>query len=381
MLKVYLDTQDYAHLYKEDISPDLVETKRRLLAFERAGLVKFPLSFLTLFEFVQDYESEHETDREKRSVFLSEICGNETLPYFLDLALKNKPIDEESWLPFGAIRNFSVEHMFSVLRYEIKQKKGIPRSLRRDLQNPLVLRSFLKNYLQSQNSENLNSTNWNPELENFYFDFFKDYLLGIISEQEANRRFRESVFEPAKFFSIWYQRFSNKNALKQFHGEAIEKFYQGSVLLHQKVPILVANLKEARSKFKSSMIAVSESSRKLENLGIAMVPCSMELPPAPDFDEFYSNSRLPETLMALVPDIQSIFRAYHKGLYDGQFTPQKSDIIDIFHSVYIDRVDLWRTDKSFADFLARANIFPKKKIVVSLNDLPNRIDKLLEDKT
>ena len=72
-LKVYLDSQDYYNLYHNEISSDHKKIRIQLLEFKKTGQVCFPLSFLTLFEFVRDYAPTYREDRKARAAFLSEI--------------------------------------------------------------------------------------------------------------------------------------------------------------------------------------------------------------------------------------------------------------------------------------------------------------------
>ncbi len=377
MLKVYLDTQDFSNLYKKELSAEFFEIKKYLVTLKRKGLVSFPLTYLLLFEFTQDYDAKYEKDRIDRAKLLSDLCGNDTLPYFQDLAIINNPIDYHSWLPFGSADNFAVRRMLSVLRHEIKIRANIPRQLRHDLQNPLVLRNFLQGFLEKQILTGNPSTNWNPELGDFNFDFFRDFLLGKITEDEANTQFRESVFEPAKFFTIWYQRFSNKNALAQFHGETIEKFFKLSQEFHGKLPDLYQKAQASRKLAKDAIANAEKSNAVLLSLGINVGHDTPDLPLVPSFDEIYEMSSLAKFFNAFQPQLRDTMRCYHKALFDRQFHPKLSDFKDIFHSVYIEQVDLWRTDKGFADFLQRTNIHPAEKIVPTLKELPDRIDRLL----
>lgn len=377
MLRVYLDTQDYANLYKDDIHPDLKVVKTKLLQYKAKGLVKFPLSFLTLFEFVTDYQTEYEADRQKRSEFLSLLCGVDTVPFFMDLALKYKRVDDTTWIPSESLDNFSVARMLSVLRYELKSRANIPRRMRADLQNPLYLRSFLKAYLLRQNSDGNLNMNWHPELNQLSFDFFKDYLLGKISEDEANLRFRESVFEPAKFFNIWYQRFSNTNALTQFYGESIDKLYQLSLQFKSELPASTSKLNDSRASLKKSVKKVVDIQKKLSELGLET---NFKLPTLPieiDWEQLCEAMKIPETLGVFSDQMATLFKSYFDAVFHQQFAPKRSDVVDIFHSVYIDHVDLWRTDRSFENFLVRSKYPLRHKIVPTLQELPGRIELLL----
>ena len=56
---VYLDSQDYLRMYQDDLSDELAEVRRRLLEHKNKNLVRFPFSFLVLFELLQDYDVTH----------------------------------------------------------------------------------------------------------------------------------------------------------------------------------------------------------------------------------------------------------------------------------------------------------------------------------
>jgi hypothetical protein len=376
---VYLDTQDYANLYKDDVSNEYLKVKQQLIDFKESGRVKFPLSFLTLFEFIQDYPSEFELDRQKRSEFMSKICSTNTLPYFMDLALKGAKIDEKTWLPSGSIENFSVSKMLSIMRYKIKEHNAIPRQLKRNLQNPLVLKNYLKDYLTRQVNSNDLTTNWNAELPELSFEFFVDYLLGKITEVEADAQLRESVFEPAKFFEIWYKRFSNKNALLQFYGQPIEKLYQVCAMYYEKMPQVREKYAEAKKNLQKSIKEI-EKLRELHPDGYFDDHRRMpELPRAPSWEETYQSSDLANKMSLFNDQTRCVFERYFADVTSIRFKPKKSDVVDAFHTVYIDHVDLWRTDKAWADFLLRADVFPKHKIVASLMELPSKIHNLLTE--
>ena len=378
MLTVYLDSQDFAHLYRDDISPELINVKNCLLAYKRNNLIKFPISFLTLFEFIQDYQTEFETDRQKRADFLSQLCGTDTLPHFMDIAIENNEIDENSWLPHGAIDNFSVAHLLSVLRFAIKTRPGIPRDLRRDLQSPLVLRNYLRKYFHGRISNIESATKWNSELIDldFDFDFFRDCLLDKLTEVEANKRFRDSVFEPAKFFEIWYKRFSNKNALNQFYGGMVESFWKLCVHLYIAVPELRSEFEQSRRNAIALNLEIAQLNSQIVSLGILPPIEPATIPAAQDWNAFFENIVPNEKLEQLIPSLQMVFHHYLRAISVQQFKPKKSDIIDIFHSIYLERVDLWRTDRSFANFLSRIEGFSTAKIVPSLLELPTRIEKI-----
>jgi hypothetical protein len=377
-ITVYLDTQDFARLYKEDISEELSDIKKQLINFKESGRVKFPLSFLTLFEFIQDYPSEFESDRQKRSEFMSEICGTNTLPYFLDKALKGSQVDESTWLPHGALDKFSVSQMLSVLRHTIKESKSIPRQTKRDLQNPLILKNYLRDYLNRQTNSGGLSTTWNADIPEFSFEFFVDYLLGYITELEANMRFRQSVFEPAKFFAIWYKRFSNKNALQQFFGEPIDKLYQSCLRFHEQMPLARENFNEAKKNLQFFNTEYSKLRKQHPELEYDENLKRRDIPKAPTWNEVYQGSTFAEKLNLLNDETKSVFEKYFSDISAIRFKPKKSDIVDAFHTVYISESDLWRTDRAWADFLLRAEIFPKEKIVTSLQELPSKIENLLK---
>lgn len=377
MLKIYLDTQDFAHLYKTNIATELKVVRDQLLEFRLKGQVSFPLSYLSLFEFVQDYKTEFEVDRQRRAEFLTQICGTDTLPFYLDIGLKGRPIDDKSWLPHGAIKGFSVGYLIAALKSEIKKSKTLNRNQRRQFQNSNNLIPYLRSFLNRQRHQNKNEIIWHPELPEFSFDFFRDFILGRLSEQEANQQFRDSVFEPAKFFSIWYQRFSNSNPLSQYSGKETDVFHASCIEFHRHISDLRRQHKDIRKTHKSLLKSVNELNKLLQENGLP----SHEKPPKPQsfptFDELITQQNILKSVDQLRSETATRMKAYFRALYDGQFAPTRSDIVDVFHAAYLEHVDLWRRDHKFCDFLLRIEGQPHNRIVSSLAELPARIEELL----
>src|SRR5947208_15341566 len=83
MLKVYLDTSDYAVLYKERCTPELAHVKRRLLGFVDSGKIMIGFSFPIIFELLQDCTPEFLSDRLERARILKRLCKTNCFPYLV----------------------------------------------------------------------------------------------------------------------------------------------------------------------------------------------------------------------------------------------------------------------------------------------------------
>jgi hypothetical protein len=378
MIIVYLDTQDFARLYKDNLSSELAEVKAKLLDFKRSGVVSFPLTFLTLFEFIQDYRTEFENDRQQRSNFMSQICGTDTLPYFADLMQTSSKVDTTSWIPASSIEEFSVSRMLSAIRHTIKEDESIPKQLKRELQNPNVLKNRLRDHIESQLSENYSPEAWKKETGSFSFEFFVDYLLGKTTEVEANEQFRQSVFEPGKFFALWYQRLSKKNMLTEHFQKEIDEFFAICCEFHAKLPKLYSEIQGAHTKIKRLKREIDKHNLKLKSIGLEELRIDQHIDLAlPNLDEVFNSEKFRVRFGKFADPFNQVVKQYFIALARRQFTPKKSDVIDIFHALYINHVDLWRTDIAFSDFLLKLEIFDNSKIVPNLIELPNRIERLV----
>jgi hypothetical protein len=379
MLTVHLDTQDYIRLYKPNDDPKLRSIRETILSYSKTNAVKFPLSFLTLFEFMQDFNPSYREDRIARARFLSEICSTNTLPFFFDLVMESRNVDENTWLPSTVTEGLS----FGKFVKEAREKfvRSAPtREMRRKLANNSYFKQFIK-----MNRSNSGSSDFILALKNFpvdplrfNFEYFLDYLIGDISESEAKQRFLEAITEPLKFFHVWFDYCSNANPLTEFFGQSITKLHTDLLSINQKVIELKLDTTALRTEISASNKKRKEINQQAVSLGIPIPFERVHLPEIPKWRDLAGSYTFAH-FEDLSDNVRQVMIAYMGAIFEGRI-PVRSDAVDIFNTVYISRVDLWRGDRAMCNLISRTGVGNQDRIVPTLEELPQRIDDALAEK-
>ena len=377
MLTIYLDTSDYAELYKDNATQEIVEIRNRLFGYVGKKQIRIGSSFIVIFELLQDYEPAFLEDRRRRARMVSRLCGSNSFPFLTDLLDGQTFSSDGAWMPREALKIFNFSKLQEEFKNEIMAERRLNREQRRKLSNSSLFAALLK---ENPNLLKFNSTTTAefPLPESFIAgDYMRKFFVGEVSEQEANRELRKCITDPESFFEFWFQFYKKKNPLEEMFGKGLQTMKSGIL----KFQSLLESSKAKASDYKQQVSHFRASERnmrqQLSRLGLSHISRREKLPKAPDFEAIALSMPMPESMKKWPLEIRIFLWEYILTFVKPR-NFQDSDMIDIMHAFYLPHCDLWRGDRAFCNLLLQSNIPYKSRIVPSLKLLPSRIEEALK---
>jgi hypothetical protein len=336
-LKIYLDTSDYTHLHNGEVEAHQA-VHEYLVAKIASGEVVVVLSYPVMMELFQDYDPQCWDKRLEKAKFVKKMCGNNAFRFWMDVQEgENAYSDSLDWHAQFEKGQASIDHIASHYTHFLVNGGLFPKGVARKLKTTKGLKKFVKN-----NPSFFDLKQMEHKFSNRFYekDVLRQYILGNMSEQEADEIFMECLNDPVLFCENYYRVAGLGNYFSNaFHGL--------SKIIHE----LVNKIYELRQKLDGvdGIMKHFDSANYWKNMNTY-------------FPSFFRD----------------ILNAYIKDHYNNQQKLQRSDMADMMHAMYLPHADIWRGDSKFSNILLRQKVQYRDRIVQKLVQLPDRIDRELQ---
>ena len=373
-LRIYLDTSDYGVLYRDPKDADLQRVLDLLLSKKEAGEIEIGFSYPVLWELLQDFSEGYRADRIQRAECLKTLCGRNAYRYLPDLKEGDALSREGHWYP-DIEQPIGVAALKRIWIEQFTQNRDVVRSRahRNALKNPRRFRKIIRDNPQLCDLSGIDLEGFPVTDEFIRKNVFHKYMIGDITEEDADREFLKVLTDPVIFVGTWFD-----------YGGKVNPFTDD---VHQTSRGLRTRLEALQKLF-------AETERKIAEINKLQARAYKNDLPAEIIRELKeSKKRLREAinlgkdikspkLMALLDDhMLEVVTIYFESNLERPSAISDSDFADILHTAYIPHVDLWRGDSKFSRMLIRGQIAQRNKIVPTLRELPARIDQLLGRET
>lgn len=380
-ITVYLDTSDFAVLYKVRPGDGLWPIRERLQQLSDTQDAVFPISYFQVFELLQRCEPAHLIDRFDRIKFMEQISNGWSFPFFEDLQDNSEARQYPQWFPMAAIANFDVDTLLLQLRKMLTQEPHLKKVFRnRTERRSLGSKTGFAKWIEEEPSAL--GTGFEVAGTALYGELFRSgllrrYVLGNVSRHAANQELRSQALNLKSVYHWYFEKADNPNPVTDGLREVAEHW---SVMLH----VLSIQLGEARNQldrlgaikkraaeYRKSEPHASQLANDIERkarLAKRGIKRWMQSPVSFQDNTLFGRSEIME--------IQ--YRASMQAILDaaarGSTKVEQSMLADALHSLYLPYCTLWRGDQTFSRILREANVPNQHKIVPRLSDLPTRID-------
>ena len=366
--KVYLDTSDYAWLYRHQDS----ELYNNLLQIKLEKNVEYYYSYVSYFELIQEYSEKYIEDRLERARCLNELCDGKVIRWFGKLVQGQIYSNSGEWFP----EDDPILTIADIMKAIIGgAEKELPRQLRRRLKNKRGLRKLVDEIPGFLDVSRLRGEFPLPD-EFLNSDVLRKYARGEIGEEDANTILRSAITDPVNFVKVYYGHYKGTNPLT---GHA----HQATANIATALDDMLTAIRQASSarretaqqerrlrgmRARSGEALFDKQIKELNDLKIQLLNIT-------DVGKIVKQFNFNERIGSFYPEfLVKVLEAYVcEILTDENRNIQKSDFGDILNALYIPYVDLWRGDRSFCGLLMRSQIDGHEKIVMSLKCLPERI--------
>lgn len=405
MITVYLDSQDYSNLTDpKQLTPALNATRDSLLAYARAGTVRFLFSSVAICEFVP-LSSESVHLAAKKAEFLSDLCGTNALVSFdrlismeINALFGNAggsvdPIDPQgTWFPDLAPldEEMSVwQRMQGMVGADLIQQ-GLPRKQRRAISRKLVKRgqpcAALRSLLEKHDSRStaaaiIEKYPMRPEQA----DLIAQYVLGRVSEVQFRQALVESLRDP-RWMMQW---FATTHSLAGPIAEIVrrpgrELGEQMRILAKISLDYIVA-LSALNPTGPSPTGRHGDMTKKwseFQDRQLVNIVCTLAQgkfnTDLPDI----STSQVSKCCIGLATTLGSLYSSVWENVGGGRKElPSDSQFVDALHALYAPYVDIFRADRFMAPHILKQVATHGTTVVPRLPLLVEAIEKRLSQNT
>lgn len=377
-MRIYLDTSDYSAMHYAAAGSDSALICDQLRELAHGGQIEIGLSYYVVFELLQKAAPEHREDRLARARMLKDLCGLNAFCYPGDLGHRNAFSKDGVWGPRSAVDDLDVEQLVAQLRQQIRQDPSFTREQRRRLSK----RQAFADYVYREPTVLTLSA-----VEKWPLPFGREfiangdlrrYILGLITQKEANAKLRTCLTDPVTFYETWFEHYGRGNPLEiqgtELAGKLIS-ILEGLQAMLDKQIALRADIKKALKAEGEDALDGEDRRKLIKLLG--------------DIKKFGGEIQSPEEILKGAPKLMKVFGeksahlipqvvlAFHR---DGSRI-RRSDVIDFIHAMYLPHTDLWRGDRSFSGRLVRHKVNNWERVVPTLTELPSRIEAELTKQT
>lgn len=370
-LKIYLDTSDYAALYRLN----LTEVERSVLAYLReqikAGRIEIGFSWPIIWELLQDFSEEYRADRVRRAEFVSELCGQNAFRFMFEIGLGKAFSRDGHWYP-GERKPISIKKLERIWFDAILANPAWAsnRQSRRALNNPTGRRTFIKNNRALCDLRKINLKGMPLSKRFIEGDYFFRYMIGEFPEEVADRELLKCVTDPVQFLNTWFDCAGKENPFTEnihLHGARLKDGFENLREALERVRSLTRQIKEAKRRMHKAKMPremIRELEAQIRGLEASRVPENIIKFNHPIWEQ-------------MGPYVVDVVRAYIRANSESDREIKRSDLADLHHAAYIPHCDLWRGDTTFSNILIEQQVAYWQKIVPKLSDLPRRISERL----
>jgi hypothetical protein len=258
-IRLHLDTSDYAVMYRAapGTTPALIRDQLKEMA--RIGRIEIGLSYHVFFELMRKAEPTCRADRLERAQLLTDLCGRNAFPYPTDLQRGQRFSKEGSWIPRIDLEEIEIERIVENL---------VTAAAHHPLATPHEVRVFSKrNYLARWVSANparfiaLARDVWPLR---FAMGFVESgelnlYLSREMTREDANRKLRHDIIDPATAFDVWFERYGRDDPIARRRNQIADGF----VVMLQKIQAMLDESAGLQTQTKELLGECGENDRKL----------------------------------------------------------------------------------------------------------------------
>lgn len=388
---VYLDSQDYSR-FGDVLRGKSDEATEKLFKYlegrKQAGDVIFAISLPILSEVLQ-YDICFRETALKKAEAIERLCDGWALAYpsrlvAAEVAIVARRLNLTSELPYPTILSAdwhwypNIAHCFEDLNEKMQD------TLKSELHSLGLMnrkqRRIAKKEIQkigfgtlTENAAPIICQEYGFPIE-LIIESLAKFLHGKITPNEASRKLFSEVGKPSKFIELYFEKIDSDKSLPKWIRNFGDNLASAVIEFRDQISKLDLNkkqinefLKTHQRTFGRSVLALAHDAAREFQIG-----------------KFLNDKFLKDPLFATqIPSINVVGTATEVyigqiiGLYGNKFKVENSFGGDLFHSLYLPHVDLWRSDKRFACALQSAMPQYANRIVPRLTELPAAIDKLL----
>lgn len=365
---IYLDTQDYSRLYRSKIGSKEEEICNFLFKLINEEKIIIPASVTLISEILQPCDEKHFSDRIARARFLTSITRGCCLTYPYGDSDLSTPQLSNHWITSDSLHYFSFDALIEGFRQEIAKSNEISRHFRRKFTSTSI---FKNEVLKHPNILSLFDAHVGqaPFLRHFVKgNYWRRYLKGEISSQEANSEFQKWLTDYEALFRLIHQNQDERDILQRV-------FYKFDSNLKNTFDQVLFEYKKMLDKYKENRINTKNMRDKIKSNDIlSQSQKQILLSKAPKSPEINVEEILTEAVHKTLKNFPKyheyleICTAYLNSLLSGKKI-RNSDFRDIVHALNIKSVDYWRGDREFSNTLVKFMPKYKEKISPTLSDL------------
>ncbi|WP_299391351.1 hypothetical protein [Pelagibius sp.] len=337
------------------------------------GTIEVGFSWPIISELIQDFDEEHRHSRVRRAEVLKEVCGTNAFCHPTEFHQGPVFSYDGYWFP-------NIQGSFDIRTVEavwIKQiganKQLIPnRSQRNALKNVKHRRRALRQIPQLADLTKAD-LGLMPLTDKFVKgQYLFRFMVGEISEAEANRELLKIVTDPVLYIVSWFDMAGKTNTFtKEMHSAsaAMEEKFVALRLQAERARESIEDMKAIeRDMYREKMpLDIIRGHKQIRSKLSKKLEIEQVIKPDADLWQILGHHTY------------EVFIAYVKERLDPSgMKSRRSDFADILHAAYIPHCDLWRGDSPFANMLIKRSISLSDRIVPKLTDLPNRIEQFRE---
>ncbi|MDG4875560.1 hypothetical protein P9273_10665 [Mesorhizobium sp. WSM4935] len=368
-IRIYLDTSDYNELAKENT--DYSDVKEFILNGVETGKISTGYSYPIIFELFRKYDTKHKPERLRIARFLKTVCRSNAFPYISDLRAGAQFPNNGIWMPLEALESFSPkalnDYLWDNIRNRIAKDERIPRKIRRQIKSKSGYLDLVRNLPYRE----FNKSDF-PDMpisdEILASGSLQGFIRGSVHAVSLSKELTRWLGDPEAFIQLWYEYSGRDNPLEKVVMDSFQK-------LSTAFETLKTQMKSVDEMYRTAKKAHSDLHKRLHSADLPKdVLSSITLPERP------SRPKLPDANLTLDdkigPGRSGHFNHYFNALRDDRIKPLPSDFIDLIHLVYLKDVDLIRCDRRMANLMRGCQTIDSTKIVGSLRDLPEAIQRI-----
>ena len=368
-IRIYLDTSDYAAMYRSEPGTSATRTREELRDLVLNDTIEIGFSFQIVFELLQKAAPQYPDDRLARAKFLKELCDTNAFPSPDDLGKGRRFSRNGIWFAENFLETIRADDIAAKLMERIRSDLRLgPRNDRQLLSKPKTFAKWIRSDPARLNlfTACVLRLPFPPELA-ASGDLLR-YLAGEITLAEANFRLRSYYGDPEAIYRIWFDRYDRENPVGFLRDELWESLLDMFQQARKRLDDPLAELKE-RIRVLSEIAATREEREQVRELRARVSQFATEI-----HSPKWVLERSPGLLNNFGSESAMVAAGALVGLYLENRELKRSDAIDLLHATYLPHTDLWRGDRAFSHLLLKYKVKYNERVVPTLDNLIPRIE-------